>query len=175
MYSKNIFPIIMTLGLDLGCGSNPKNYFNASSFFGVDLEPSNDSILKVDLRCEPLPFPDRCIDFLTAFDVIEHLPRTFYDMANKQNINSFIFFMNECSRVLREGGLFYHSTPIFPSEDAFIDPTHCNFLTRHSMIYFASVPSHLKELVKSYGITTRFEIKESKINGSHLQELLIKT
>src|SRR4030095_5723063 len=33
-------------------------------------------------------------------------------------------------------GLFYASTPVYPSPKAFGDPTHVNYLTRNSHVYF---------------------------------------
>lgn len=161
------------ISLDLGCGNALKNPFNTDIVFGIDIF-STKNVIQLDLRYEAIPFPDKSIGYVTAYDFLEHMPRLFYDVERKSHINSFIHVMNESSRVLADGGLFLHSTPIFPHEDAFIDPTHVNFLTSNSFIYFASVPDHLVSLTKDYGIATRFKILKREIKGSHLVQIFEK-
>jgi len=41
----------------------------------------------------------------------------------------FIYFMNECYRVLKKDGVFLSMTPIYPYLGAFQDPTHVNIIT----------------------------------------------
>jgi len=48
----------------------------------------------------------------------------------------FIETMNEVWRVLKDGGLFYASTPAYPHAAAFQDPTHVNIITRDTHVYF---------------------------------------
>ena len=49
----------------------------------------------------------------------------------------FVNLMNEIYRVLKPGGIFFSSTPIYPYGSAFRDPTHINILTDETFsLYF---------------------------------------
>jgi demethylmenaquinone methyltransferase/2-methoxy-6-polyprenyl-1,4-benzoquinol methylase len=49
----------MTKSLDLGCGSKPRNFFNAEQVYGIDIRDDLEAgIYKADLVIEPIPFPD---------------------------------------------------------------------------------------------------------------------
>ena len=67
-----------------------------------------------------------------------------------------------------------------------MDPTHVNFITEKTMVYFAQVPAKLKnniiedsyaflrELSTSYGIKTKFKLESSKMNGFHVEQVMVK-
>ena len=80
--------------LDLGCGNNPRNPYAANELFGVDLslesETINDHFRSCNLVCEPIPFEDSYFDSVSAFDVMEHIPRQSVDHQKKLIINPFI-------------------------------------------------------------------------------------
>jgi hypothetical protein len=68
-----------TNALDLGCGSNPRNPFQAPELFGADIRSDLEGNLRqADLSIEPIPFGDNMFDFCTAFNFIEHIPRNSY-------------------------------------------------------------------------------------------------
>ena len=122
-----------------GCGTYPRNPFNAKKLVGLDVFPSSPflestelSYLQVNSEGE-LPFQDRSVDALTAFDVLEHLPR----QSAGSYANPFIETMNEIYRVLKPGGLFLAVTPCYPSAAAFQDPTHVNIITPETHKYFS--------------------------------------
>lgn len=75
------------------------------------------------------------MDFISAFDFIEHLPLT--AVANSQLLNPFIDTMSDIWRVLKPGGLFFAQTPTYPSMVAFVNPTHVNVITEGTVSYFA--------------------------------------
>ena len=175
----------ITKALDLGCGPSPNNYYDANKCYGIDLiESRSHHVIAHDLSMGTIPFPDNEFDFVTAFDFLEHIPRITYNPALARNINSFIMIMNEVSRILKKGGKFYHKTPLFPQEEAFMDPTHVNYITEKTIIYFAKVihsPTHqldcysfLRDLATSYGITTSFTLHSSRVEGFHLHQVLTK-
>ena len=126
--------------LDLGCGKTPRNSFNAAELFGLDLDYGIDQDNKIypcDLGMEPIPFPDAYFDFVTAHDLIEHIPRIIF--KNGVRHTPFIFLMNEILRVLKNDGIFLSNTPAYPNLAAFSDPTHINIISVHSFkLYFCS-------------------------------------
>ena len=84
-----------------------------------------------------MPFANDSFDYLTAYDLIEHIPR-FSEIS--ENGPPFIFFMNECFRVLKPGGIFLSMTPIYPYLGAFQDPTHNNIITADTFeLYFSDI------------------------------------
>jgi SAM-dependent methyltransferase len=147
-----------SLHLDLGSGNRPANPFDCDSLIAsdiyqipYDIEHNFKSIVIENFR---IPLNDAVLDSVSAYDVIEHIPRSF--QSNNGNIeNPFIMVMNEISRVLKPGGIFIAVTPSFPSPVAFQDPTHVNFITKNTANYFAG-PAWAKEI--GYGFTGSFEI-----------------
>ena len=125
--------------LDLGSGSNPRNPFFSKLVVGVDLsaeapfQPSQGIEYKQIGQKGRLPFADESLDGVTAFDVIEHLPR----QTEHGDDNLFIGMMNEIYRTLKPGGVFLAVTPCYPSPAAFLDPTHVNIITPGTHKYFS--------------------------------------
>ena len=145
--------------LDLGCGSNPHNPYNADQLFGCDLKHP-ESVHNVyfvdfktaDLAFEEIPFQDEMFDSISAINFLEHIPRQ-VAYGHLQTRNSFIELMNEIYRVLKPGGRFFAVSPVYPHSDAFTDPTHVNFITRFSHRYFV-LPSLTAD---QYGFTGKFK------------------
>ena len=92
--------------LDIGCGNG---YFldrlkelGFSKLAGVDI--SNYLIDKshrhfvVDINTEKLPLPDKSVDVITAFQVLEH-------------VENYFLILHEAYRVLKNGGHFIFSVP----------------------------------------------------------------
>jgi SAM-dependent methyltransferase len=121
--------------LDLGCGVKPRNQFRAENSFGLDVRDDLAMGIKsADLVLEPIPFEDNFFDYVTAYDFLEHIPRVVYLPERKL---PFVNLMNEIYRVLKPGGIFLSSTPIYPHGSAFRDPTHINILTDETFsLYF---------------------------------------
>jgi SAM-dependent methyltransferase len=127
-----------TRHLDLGCGSRPRNPYARDELFGVDIAPSGSDrrIVKANLALERIPFADSYFDSVSAYDFLEHVPRVLPTADFTTTRLPYIELMNEVWRVLKPGGLFYASTPVFPHEATFIDPTHVNAVTVHAHNYF---------------------------------------
>lgn len=130
-----------TRHLDLGCGTAPRNPYQADQVFGVDIReglsaPGVEAILAANLNVAPVPFPDNHFDSLSAYDFLEHVPRVSIDHGSGRTHLPFIALMNEIWRVLKPDGRFYAVTPAFPHEKAWRDPTHVNILTAKSHRYF---------------------------------------
>ena len=149
-----------TLSLDLGCGNNPRNPFNATEFYGVDIRGDLQGYIKQsDLSAEPIPFDDSTFDFCTAFDFIEHIPRISWHQGDPRL--AFLEFMNEVHRVLKPEGMFLHSTPAFPSKEVFQDPTHVNIITEDTMPYYFCEPHNWAKKL-GYGFNGSFELIEQR-------------
>lgn len=147
----------MSRHLDLGCGSRPRNPLNQDELFGIDLSaPEGDSRFKrVDLSFDALPFETSSFDSVSAYDFIEHIPRVINDTANRTTRFPFVALMNEIHRVLKPGGRFISSTPCYPHPHVFVDPTHVNFISRRSHLYFCGSDAE----AKMYGFRGHFEVR----------------
>jgi SAM-dependent methyltransferase len=144
--------------LDLGCGPIPRNPYGADHVFGIGLVGEETDFLKIaDLVIQPIPFEDSSIDFVTANDFLEHVPRLTY--INGIRIHPFIELMNEIHRVLKPGGVFLAHTPAYPKQEAFQDPTHVNIISENTIQYFAG---HSIETCRSYGFRGEFEISKQE-------------
>jgi SAM-dependent methyltransferase len=82
----------------------------------------------------PLPIPTSTFDSISAYDFLEHIPR--FAVINNQGQFPFINFMNEVHKSLKPNGIFYAITPCYSREEAFVDPTHINFISRKTHAYF---------------------------------------
>ena len=160
-----------TRAVDLGCGLTLKNRFGANKAFGVDLyEDKNNGVFKCRLGFEKLPFEDDSVDYLTAYDLLEHIPR--YSDIKEIGHTPFIFLMNECFRVLKKDGLFLSMTPIYPYLGAFQDPTHNNIMTADTFEFYFS--NNKIEIASHYGINSNFNIRYQRMLGQHLIAVLQK-
>lgn len=160
------------IALDLGCGNTPKNPFNACMLYGVDIDFGVDegkNILSCDLGSQALPFDDCFFDYVTAFDLIEHIPRIGVH-AGLRTL-PFIFLMNEVFRVLKPGGIFLSHTPAYPRLAAFTDPTHVNVITSQTFKTYFCNP-HV--WAKRYGFCGAFDLLRQGWDGQNLVEFLVK-
>ena len=146
-----------TSHLDIGCNSNPRNPYNADKLYGVDiidLDTKDFNYQKCNLIFDSLPFPDSSFDSVSAYDFLEHVPRT--TTINNTGVFPFIHVMNEIYRVLKPGGIFHSITPGYPRSEAFVDPTHVNFITKKTHTYFTSP----KYKARMYGFKGKFKVVE---------------
>lgn len=159
----------MTKSLDLGCGPNPKNTFNAVEVYGVDIRADLDkNIRQADLAIDPIPFESSYFDYVTAHDFLEHVPRIAYVPHRR---NCFVEVMNEIYRVLKEGGLFLSFTPAYPKAEAFRDPTHVNIIAEDTFSLYFDTQYRWATM---YGFTGAFEIVMQEWRGPHLLTVMKK-
>ncbi len=151
--------------LDIGCGDVPRNPYHCKNLFAVDTRALNNlksnaeqfTYRQSNFAIDPLPFESQFFDSVSAFDVIEHIPRQLY-IGDRGMVYPFINLMNEIHRVLKPGGVFLATTPGFPRQEAFQDPTHVNIITLNTALYFNSE----SPLAAMYGFTGAFEIQMNK-------------
>lgn len=143
-----------TIHLDIGCGTRPRNPYNRAVLWGLDINEkaaSEDNQIKLcNVSLETIPFEDNFFDSVSAYDFLEHLPRTLIN--NGQTRFPFVELMNEIWRVLKPHGLLYAVTPAYPRQEAFVDPTHTNFITEKTHEFFTS-PHYLARM---YGFEGHF-------------------
>lgn len=145
----------MTHHLDIGCGARPRNPYNQNTVWGVDISGSvtSDKIKKCNVALEKLPFDNDFFDSVSAYDFLEHLPRSL--IIEGESRFPFIELMNDVWRVLKPNGLFYAVTPAYPRQEAFVDPTHTNFITEMTHQYF-TCPHYLGRM---YGFEGCFVVR----------------
>lgn len=78
----------------------------------------------LDIEKEKLPFKDNSIEEIKVENILEHLG------------NGFIFFLNECHRVLKDTGIMTGNVPPFGTNGAIRDITHKRFFVKDSFDYF---------------------------------------
>lgn len=170
-----------TIAVDLGCGHSRRNPSQADVCIGVDVMESNEpNYHRCRLGIDLLPFTDNSIDYFSAFDVIEHIPRTLW--RDGDLINPFICLMSEIYRCLKPRGTFYAETPAFPHATAFQDPTHVNIITEDTVFYFCQKPATdmtdngtlLLRHGQNYGFKGIFTLADQHWRGAHLIWTLTK-
>lgn len=147
--------------LDLGCGDSPRNPLKAQDLFGLDLRGREipgagclaPGVWEWNVVRSALPFPENFFSSCSAYDFLEHVPRSWPSTDGAGITFPFVDLMSEIFRVLKPGGVLLAATPAFPKPNAFVDPTHVNFLTIDSHRYFCG-SSPLAEI---YGFRGRFE------------------
>lgn len=161
-----------TKSLDLGCGKTPKNPFQAQALFGIDVDWGIDEtrqIVQCDLGVEAIPFGDGHFDFVSALDLIEHIPRLIY--KGETRLYPFIYLMSEASRILKPGGLFLSDTPALPRAAADVDPTHVNAVTVDTFKSYFCQPLNW---ARRYGYTGDFDLETQAWCGDNLITIMRK-
>ena len=154
----------MTISVDFGGGLHPRNPYKAENLIVIDGFLKKEGVINCMIGFEDVPLDDSSVDYVTAFDFIEHVPRAIW--KDGKLINPFINTMSEAWRILKPGGIFYSSTPFFPHPEAYQDPTHVNIITGNTWAYFAGVHLDLGQL---YGFKGEFELVSQNARGPHLE------
>lgn len=140
--------------LDIGCGNIPRNPLNAEELFGIDIRGADLALSNVkawDAIREPIPYPDDYFSSVSCFDFLEHVPRIIYESTGETRF-VFVELMQEIYRVLAPNGILLAASPYYPLHEAFSDPTHVNYLTKSSHLYFCGD----SPLARMYGFSGRF-------------------
>jgi SAM-dependent methyltransferase len=103
--------------LNLGCGE--QSWGVNGNYVGADIFPGKQVDVMVDLDGGKLPFPNASFDIVMLDQVVEHLLHV-------------VPLLQECHRVLKEGGYLYLTTPHFSNLSSWVDPTHHKHYSLHS-------------------------------------------
>lgn len=167
------------VSLDIGCGNNPRNPFKANKLIGVDIAEdvlNNEKYhkrIKADISDGKLPFENNSIEYITAFDFIEHLSR---ENFKNETLNPFIQCMNEIHRILKNGGVFLSHTPAYPFKVAFSDPTHQNLITENTFpLYFCKNVNGESPWARMYGYKGDLELIKQYWLHDHLVTVMGKS
>jgi len=125
--------------LNIGCGRK-----QLTGFTNLDVMPYIDGNGKqivdvvIDIEKEILPYKDNTVEEIRVDNVLEH-------------VEELKFFLNECHRVLKEGGILKGVVPVAGTDYDFRDPTHKRHFIKSSFSYFTGQsvskpnrPSHPK-------------------------------
>lgn len=106
----------------------------------LDLRPFDRIDIVHDLNSRPWPIPDSEYEHISALHVVEHLE------------TKLLPFMNECWRILKQGGSMYLTTPDAGGDVdlAWCDPTHVRLYRPYSFLNYFS-----PEGVERFGYTDK--------------------
>lgn len=94
----------------------------------LDVDPAVEPSVVHDLNDLPLPFDDDMFDEIHAYEVLEHCGRQ----------GDYRFFFNqfyEFWRILKPGGLFVATVPMWDSPWAWGDPGHTRVIPKEALIF----------------------------------------
>lgn len=159
----------MTKALDLGCGAMPRNPFHADELTGIDLQAGG-SVLALDLALQALPFADASIDYVSAFDLLGHIPRLLYLPDGGRRL-PFVALLDEISRVLKPGGRLMAVTPAHPRAAVLGDPAQVNPFDEQTLALHFAGPA---PLAVAQGFRGGLRLVSQEWRGSSLETVLEK-
>jgi SAM-dependent methyltransferase len=115
----------------------PKEYQNLST---LDIDPDVGADTVHDLCVVPYPYADNSFDEIHAYEVLEHC-------GQQGDWKLFFAQFSEFWRILKPGGYFMATVPMWDSPWAWGDPSHTRVITRGSISYLDQ--DHYKQVGKT--------------------------
>ena len=119
----------------LGCGNNraKKIHWTGTDaewqqLTTVDIDPACKPDIVHDLNVLPYPFADNTFDEIHAYEVMEHV-------GQQGDWRFFFAQFDELHRILKPGGFFVATVPMWDSPWAWGDPGHTRVIPREALIF----------------------------------------
>jgi predicted SAM-dependent methyltransferase len=128
--------------VDLGCGKK-----KVAGAIGVDAKSLPGVDIVHDIGKDPLPFKVGSVDVIYANMILEHVP-------------DLLWTMGDIHRVLKPGGVLKAKVPYFNSLNAYSDPTHKNFFTEKTFLYFT------REAELNYYVDYKFTLVKQELRNN---------
>lgn len=119
----------------IGCGNSriKKLTFSAiteewKDLTTLDIDPSTKPDVVHSLDVLPLPFEDNSFDEIHAYEVLEHT-------GKQGDWRFFLDQFGEFHRILKPGGYFCATVPMWDSPWAWGDPGHTRVITKGSLVF----------------------------------------
>ena len=111
-------------------------------------------VSRAELKLDELPCHDGSVDYLTACELLEHIPRN-AELPEGGNA-PFVSFINERYRVLKKGGVFLSITSIFPHFAVSQNSAHNKIMTHRAPRMYSSNEKY--EIAEGCGIRADFTV-----------------
>lgn len=119
----------------VGCGTNRKKQVTFQgvpndweSLTTLDVQPETGCDVVHDLCVTPYPFAADTFDEIHAYEVLEHCGR-------QGDWRLFFAQFNEFWRILKPGGVFVATCPMWDSPWAWSDPGHSRVISKHTLAF----------------------------------------
>lgn len=163
--------------LDLGVGG-ANRIEQGYEGYGVDIYGHERPWLKenkvCDLAFEGIPYADDMFNLVTAYDVLEHIPKVIYLQGGDDypmRYNSMIELFNEVYRVLKDGGEFYFVSPKGGTNQYMADPTHITEWVEDSVNYYSGDYFGHHD---TYGHTSKFKKVSVEVDPQHTWRMSVR-
>jgi len=136
MAEADFIPSTKHTELLLGCGHQRKKELHINNdpdwqnLVTLDFNEAVNPDVVHDLEDIPLPFADHSIDEIHAYEVLEHV-------GAQGDWRFFFEQFNDFHRILKPGGHFYASVPMWNSAWAWSDPGHKRVISQKSLIFLS--------------------------------------
>lgn len=129
----------------IGCGNRRQKAVRCSEMgekfenvVTLDIDPNCGADMAHDLNVLPYPFADNEFDEIHCYDVLEHC-------GTQGDWRFFFAQFSEFYRILKPGGFFCATVPMWDSHWAWADPGHTRVITRHTLAFLSQ--GHYREEV----------------------------
>lgn len=145
---KQVNHLLLGAGMDatrrISLNDGPKVWMNLIKLdMNQDMKPD----VVWDMEKLPMPFPDNCFDEIHAYEILEHTGQQ----------GDFRFFFQQFAdfwRMLKPGGHFFATVPMWDSPWAWGDPSHKRVIPKSALVFLSQ-----QEYVNQVGKTSMTDFR----------------